>query len=998
MLATPPAAARSAAAPLMPLEAYRLLVDGVTDYALFMLDPEGRIVSWNRGAEKVTGCDAVEMVGAPIARLYSPEDAAAGRPAQELSAAAAGGSFDGEGWRARKCGQLFWAQVVTTALRDERGELRGYAKMVRDLTAQRAVEQHLRAMDQRFHMLVDSVVDYAIFMLDPAGRVATWNAGARRLKGYSAQEILGQHFSVFYGAEDRAAGKPASMLEAAMRNGRHEDEGWRVRKDGSRFRVNVVVTPLRDAEGKLLGFAKVTRDLTAQREAEEGERRLEREQAARAIAEEAERRVRESEERYRALSRRLQAILEGIEDGITVQDRTGRMVFANSRAARLCGASSVDELLRTPSLDVVGRFEILDEQGQPLPAVDFPARRALQGNAPERPVVMQVRDRSTGRQSWSSVRATVVSGPDGGPDLVINLMHDVTESRRREVAEKTLAAATGALSSSLDLEPALSDFAAAVVPALADWCTIHVLEDGELRGVAVEHADPVRAAQARELQRHFPPNPKTDRGLWNVVRTGQAQLYEQISDDLLQRSAATDEHLALLRAAGMSSVILVPIHVRSRVVGTLTLVVSESSRRFDARDVSVAEELGRRAGVAIENARLYALAQEEARHAEEANRAKDEFLATVSHELRTPLNAIVGWSTLLKDRAKDPAVARPIEVIYRNAQAQVKIIDDILDVARIITGKMRIEPQPADLVAIARSALEVVGPSAAAKEIALELSVEADSCQLVADPERLQQVVWNLLSNAVKFTDPGGRISVRVGYEAAALQLSVSDTGRGIDPGFLPFVFERFRQADASITRRVGGVGLGLALVRHIDEQHGGRVTAVSDGPGKGSTFTVMLPVRAVLPPREERPSSPATSTAADDATISLAGVRVLVVDDEPDARDLIRVVLEDAGATVETAPSAFEASRTMGGFRPDVLVSDIGMPGEDGYTFMRRVRSLQGAEGGSVPSLALTAYAREEDRARARAAGYTGHLGKPVNPYTLAAMVARLAGRQAPG
>jgi PAS domain S-box-containing protein len=848
-----------------------------------------------------------------------------------------------------------------------------------------------------FQLLVDSVVDYAIFMLDPAGRVTTWNAGASRLKGYSAQEILGQHFSVFYGAEDRAAGKPAAMLDAAMRDGSHEDEGWRVRKDGSRFLANVVVTALRDPEGKLLGFAKITRDLTKRREAEEAERQLAREQAARAAAEEGERRVRESEERYRSLSRRLQAILEGIEDGITVQDRTGRLVFANSQAARLCGASSVDALLRTPSLDVIDRFEILDEEGRPLSAAQFPGRRALQGNAPEGPVVMQVHDRSTGRRWWSSVRATVVNGPDGGPELVINLMHDVTESRRRELAEKTVAAATGALSSSLDVQAALSAFAAAVVPALADWCSIHLLEDGELRSVAVEHADPARVARARETERQLSPRPSTEGGLWTVVRTGRSELYAEVSDDLLRRHAADDEHYAALRAAGMSSVILVPIHERGRVIGALSLVASDSRRRFDARDVSVAEELGRRAGAAIENARLYALAQEEARHADEASRAKDEFLATVSHELRTPLNAILGWTTLIKDRVKDPSLVRPIEVIYRNAQAQVKIIDDILDVARVTTGKMRIEPQPADLVAIARNALEVVRPSAVAKEIALELTAEADSCLLVADPERLQQVVWNLLSNAVKFTDAGGRITVRVGYSAAALQLSVTDTGRGIDEAFLPFVFERFRQGDATITRRVGGLGLGLALVRHIVEQHGGRVTASSDGPGKGSTFTVTLPVRAVMPPRVEAPSS-AEETAAtvSDPRASLSGLRVLVVDDEPDARELIRVVLEEAGATVETAPSAVEASRAMEGFRPDVLVSDIGMPDEDGYTFMRRVRTLRATEGGSVPSLALTAYAREEDRARARAAGYTGHLGKPVNPHTLSAMVARLAGRQA--
>jgi CheY-like chemotaxis protein len=367
-------------------------------------------------------------------------------------------------------------------------------------------------------------------------------------------------------------------------------------------------------------------------------------------------------------------------------------------------------------------------------------------------------------------------------------------------------------------------------------------------------------------------------------------------------------------------------------------------------------------------------------------------LATVSHELRTPLSSILGWATLLKDRVKDPSLAKPIDVIHRNAQAQVKIIDDILDVSRVITGKFRLEARPSDLVAITREAIDVVRPSAAAKNIALEFNPGNEFCFLVGDPERLQQVAWNLLSNAVKFTATGGKIQTSVRQERSNVVLSVSDDGKGIDPEFLPFVFDRFKQADASITRRVGGLGLGLALVRHIVELHGGVVAVASEGLGKGATFTVTLPIRAVIRDRGESPLPPPVSAPSSPARVGLTGVRVLVVDDEPDARELIATVFIESGAIVETAPSASEGFDLFTRFRPDVLVSDIGMPDEDGFSFMRRIRMLPTTEGGTVPSLALTAFATADDRARALGAGYTMHFGKPVEPDTLTSAVAKLA------
>jgi CheY-like chemotaxis protein len=369
---------------------------------------------------------------------------------------------------------------------------------------------------------------------------------------------------------------------------------------------------------------------------------------------------------------------------------------------------------------------------------------------------------------------------------------------------------------------------------------------------------------------------------------------------------------------------------------------------------------------------------------------KDEFLATVSHELRTPLNAILGWATMLRDRASDPAALRGLEVIHRNAVAQARIIDDILDVSRIVTGKLLLDLKQVRLNTIAREAIDVVRPSVAAKGLSISLDADGEH-DMVADATRLQQVVWNLLSNAVKFTDAGGSITVRVRREQSSLVLSVSDTGRGIEPQFLAHAFERFSQADSSTTRKVGGLGLGLSIVRHLVDLHGGTVEAFSEGLGRGATFTIKLPVRAVAPV-ENQARQPTQAVMPDEVRHSLSGLRVLVVDDEPDARELLEEVLQQAGCSVNTAGSADQAIELLRTFRPHVLVSDVGMPDEDGYALMQRVRALPAQAGGDVPSVALTAYTQASDRTRAIQSGFTTHMPKPVRPSDLLATIHNLA------
>jgi signal transduction histidine kinase/CheY-like chemotaxis protein len=381
------------------------------------------------------------------------------------------------------------------------------------------------------------------------------------------------------------------------------------------------------------------------------------------------------------------------------------------------------------------------------------------------------------------------------------------------------------------------------------------------------------------------------------------------------------------------------------------------------------------------------------RELETASRTKDEFLATVSHELRTPLNAILGWVQMLRsDTLPEAKKARAIETIERNAFAQAQLIEDLLDVSRIISGKLRLELGTVDLPAVVDNAVEAVRPAVLAKGLTLKLAIDHGVAPTLGDADRLRQVVWNLLTNAVKFTPRGGEVEVRLHQIASTLEVSVSDSGQGIDPAFLPFVFERFRQADGSTTRKHGGLGLGLAIVRHLVELHGGTVKVDSKGIGQGATFFVRLPLS---PERsldfEKRPALCVTMAPPFQARRQLAGVHVLVVDDEPDARELLAELLASCQAKVTCTGTAADALRLVETERPHVIVSDIGMPGEDGYSFIHKLRMLPPERGGKTPAVALTAYVRFEDRAKALVAGFNMHVPKPVEPTELLSALTNL-------
>jgi signal transduction histidine kinase/ActR/RegA family two-component response regulator len=464
----------------------------------------------------------------------------------------------------------------------------------------------------------------------------------------------------------------------------------------------------------------------------------------------------------------------------------------------------------------------------------------------------------------------------------------------------------------------------------------------------------------------------------------------------------------------VTSYLAVPVISRSgEVMGGLFFGHPEP-RVFTERHERMVLGLAAQAAVTMDNARLYeaakrARAQAEAsaaekerlyREASEANRLKDEFLATVSHELRTPLTAILGWAHMLRTGQFDgKSASSAFETIERNARAQAQLIDDLLDVSRAITGKLRIDVRPVDPNSFIEAAVEAVRPAAEAKGVRVQRVMDTGLVSVSGDPVRLQQVVWNLLSNAIKFTPRGGRVQVRMERVNSHVEISVSDTGAGIAPEFLPHVFDRFRQADGTTTRHHGGLGLGLSIVRHLVELHGGTVRAESPGEGHGSTFTVLLPVAPVYAAdaSEARVHPAARETLpAFECPDRLDGLRVLVVDDEPDTREMLKAGLGHCGALVTTVATAAEALAEISGAPPDILISDIGMPDEDGYELIRKVRTLPAGRGGRVPAIALTAYARTEDRMQALRAGYQMHVTKPVELVELAAVTASLARRGA--
>jgi len=463
------------------------------------------------------------------------------------------------------------------------------------------------------------------------------------------------------------------------------------------------------------------------------------------------------------------------------------------------------------------------------------------------------------------------------------------------------------------------------------------------------------------------------------------------SDNLGQDSRITRDYAHLIEAEGLVATLVVPILVEGHVEGLL-YVHRRAPRPFTARTETVLRLLAEYASIAIHNMRMLAHEHQMRAEAEGASRMKDEFLATLSHELRSPLQPLLNWAYLLRSPSLDPASAeRALDAIERSTRTLGQLIEDLLDVSRIVTGKLRLQPRPVRLPGVIRAAMEAVEAAALAKSVTLEAQIESDLPPVLGDPARLQQVLWNLLSNGIKFTPRGGQVRVSLTGRSSEVLITAADTGVGIKREFLPHVFERFRQAESSTNRTHGGLGLGLAIVRHLIELHGGAVSVHSEGEGRGATFTVRLPVAEGTHAPAAR--APAATTSGAQLGRSLSGLRILLVDDEVDAREVMRFMLERGGARVRTADSAAQALDAIREEHPDLLISDIGMPVEDGYVMVRRLRAMEEGLGRRLPAIALTAYASEDDMRRAQAAGFDAHLSKPVDPARLVEIAVGLVG-----
>ena len=703
---------------------------------------------------------------------------------------------------------------------------------------------------------------------------------------------------------------------------------------------------------------------------------------------------------------RLRAVFEQAAVGICICGPDGEFFEVNRKFTQIAGYTA--EQLRSLTFPMITHPDDLALNARPVAAL-------LAGEAQDFALEQRYLT-PDGRAVWCLTSVTLLREPTGAADRFLAVVEDITQ---RKITEEALADEshmlellnrTGmTLASNLNLQElvqAITDSATEMTSARFGSFFYNVInDDGEafllytLSGAPREAFEKFGQPRATDL---FGP---TFRGE-GIIRC----------DDVLEdpRYGKWDRHGMPKGHLPVRSYLAVPVVSRTGdVIGGLFFGHPET-RVFTARHERMVAGLAAQAGVAIDNARLYEKAQRSAeerrvlleseRHAraaaERASRMKDEFLATLSHELRTPLSAILGWSHLLRTRpANEEEMRKGLETIERNARVQTQLIEDLLDMSRITSGKLRLDVQPVMPVTFIEAALETVRPAAEARGIRLEKTLDPSAGPVSGDPNRLQQVVWNLLNNAIKFTPKGGKVQMVLERVNSHVEFSIADTGVGIEPEFVEHVFERFRQADASNTRQFAGLGLGLAIVKQLIELHGGSVRAFSEGLGRGATFTVHLPIAAAHSSRGQEPREhpgAAPTLAADLRTIDLTGIKVLVVDDQPDARELVARVLTQCNATVITAGSAEEALPLVESERPDVLVSDIGMPDVDGYELLRRVRELGPERGGRVPAIALTAFARSEDRTRALRMGFQVHASKPVEPAELIATVASVAGRTA--
>ena len=794
-------------------------------------------------------------------------------------------------------------------------------------TARDITEQKRNRAARAYLAAIVESSEGAIISKNLDGIIQSCNARAEELFGYTAADLVGRSIRILI-PPDRQAEEDEILARIRKSERIEHFETVRLARDGRALDVSLSVSPIRDREGNIVGIAKLARDITEQK-------RLARDLEA-------------QREWFRVT-------LASIGDAVIASDPEGRVTYMNEPAQTVTG---------WPAADAIGRrladvFHIIDENTRK--PIENPAGLVLRtGHVVGLGNHTLLIDRN-GTEHPIADSAAPIRSADGATIGVVLVFHDVTEERRAEdaIAEQREW-----------FETTLESIGDAVIATDVNGSVVFM-------NPIAEHLTGWRLDEARG---------RACGEIFNVINENSRRSVESPVTRVLAEGTVVGlaNHTLLIAADGTERPIDdsgAPIRSRDgRIVGVVLVFRDVSDRRRG--------ELERR-DAALERERLLEAERAARADAERASRVKDEFVAMVSHELRTPLNAILGWTQLmLKPGAGPDVLARGLDVITRNIRLQTQLISDLLDISRIVAGKLRLDITQVDLTSVVSDAIDIMQRDADAKRITIRSDLDPTAAIVAGDAARLQQVLWNLLSNAIKFTGEGGRITVRLRSKGPDSEISVTDTGVGIRPEFLPHIFNRFQQADQSITRRFGGLGLGLSIVKHLVELHGGSVTAASGGIGHGTTFTIILPssvAAAVDVPMHIVDREPAQ------ARDSLGGIRILVVEDEPDTCEFLERFLGGYGAHVVIARSAAQALSEIADV--DIVVSDIGLPDVDGYELMHRVRALPPSAGGATPAIALTAYARTDDRTRAFRAGYQAHLAKPIEPAELVATIASFAG-----
>jgi PAS domain S-box-containing protein len=915
---------------------YKPLVEEIKDYAIFHLNLEGHILSWNQGAHSIFGYTEDEIIGQYFAVLFTAEDRAQNIPEWELEKAQETGRAEDTRWHLRKDGSLFFSQGFTTALRNEDGKHIGYAKIARDDTPRKEMEEALLESEEKYRVVAETATD-AIISIDEKSTILFINRAAERIFGYEIEQMIGQPITMLmpeYLRHLHTAGKERYLKTGVKHVNWEHVEVPALHRAGHEFPLEISFGEFNKNNKHI--FIGIARDIT--------ERKL-------------------AEEKLQFLIT-LNQSLQPISDPEEVISVAARMLGEHLRVNRCAYAEVFEDEdsfritgdYTRETFSIVGDFKMSDFGEKAL--------RLMRENKPY--IVNDAENDTRIRENLAAYRQTDIAAVISVP------LH----KNGRFVAGMAVHQKTPHQWKDEEIE---------LVQIVVNRCW-----------ESIERARTVR--NLRESEERF--RALVSQATAGITQADQTGRFTFVNDRFCEMTGYSREELLSMRMQDISAPEIVPANMELYKGiwknGTPFVIEKQYIRKDGSRvwvSNSVAPVIG--AGGKIESVvcvtidisrskradeereRLLQNEQAAREEAERANRLKDEFLATVSHELRTPLNAILGWSQMLQNSNLDEAAAkRALSTIERNARAQNQLIDDLLDVSRIITGQLRLNVRAVDLSSVIMAAVDAAGPAAEAKNIRLQTLIDPQAGQISGDP---------------------GRVQARLERVNSHVEIVVSDTGIGIEPEFLPFVFERFRQSDGSTTRSHGGLGLGLAIVRQLVELHGGTVSVESEGEGKGATFIVNLPL---LPIRKEPESDvPRIHPTAQNGSPAhcppeLSGLRVLLVDDEADSRDLLNFVLESCEAQVLTTSSAAEALELIKRERFDVIVSDIGMPEEDGYSLIRKIRALSNELGGNTPAIALTAYARAEDRVQALRSGFQMHIAKPVEAVELIAAVANLAGR----